>query len=81
MRLTQVVVSGLPFHCTTELDSLFTKSVPFTVRVKPPLPARTGPGGDIELRVGTGNRQVPKHWAEMLYLPVFRLEQSRTSRV
>ena len=46
MALTKVVVRGLPFHCTTDVE---TKLVPLTVRVKagPPwnalLGAREGP--------------------------------------
>ena len=36
MALTNVVVLGLPFHCTTEL---LIKFVPFTVNVNAPDPA------------------------------------------
>jgi hypothetical protein len=50
MELTNVVVRGLPFHCTTEL---LTKLVPLTVNVNAPEPA-LAVVGEIDVVVGTG---------------------------
>ena len=50
MALTNVVVRGLPFHCTTEL---LMKFVPFTVSVNAAEPALTELG-ESDVIVGTG---------------------------
>ena len=50
VALTNVVARGLPFQSTAEAA---TKLVPFTVRVRPPVPALASLG-DSELIVGTG---------------------------
>jgi hypothetical protein len=47
---TDVVVRAEPFHCTVAPE---TKLLPFTVKVKPPLPAVTQVGL-IEVETGTG---------------------------
>jgi hypothetical protein len=48
--LTNVVVRGLPFHFTTEVDA---KPDPFTARERPAPPARTV-DGESEFTTGTG---------------------------
>jgi hypothetical protein len=50
VELTNVVTLAVPLKFTTELA---TKPVPFTVRVKAPVPATT-PVGDSEVMVGAG---------------------------
>jgi hypothetical protein len=49
VALTYVVVSAVPFHCTTEAFAPFTKLVPFTVSVNaaPPTIAEAGTNEEI----------------------------------